>query len=494
MTEKRSSYLQILKTTSLFGSVHFLNIIISIIRTKFIALYIGPAGMGMVTLLNTTTNIISGITGMGIDTSAVKYISENYKNEDLKSVSTIATIVKKLALYTGVLGTLITVFFSSWLSQITFGNTNHTLTFVYLSITLLFKQLSTGQLVLLQGLRKMRYLATANFYGNLLGLLISMPLYYLYKIDAIVLTIIISSLLSMFFSFYFSKKIKIINSNVSKDELLKEGKAIIKLGIMLSMSGFLTLISTYLIQLYVAKTGGIEEVGFYNAGFTLLNSYVGVIFTVMSMDYFPRLASVCNDNDKIRISVNEQSFISVLIITPIIILFLCFIPLIIKTLYTPKFISISAMVCLGILGMLFRAVSWSMGYIIIAKGDSKIFIKTSLGFNFLSLILNVLGYYYYGLEGLGCSFLIYYFIHFLVLNIITKKSYDFYFDPGFYQLYIICILLCTCTFLILDLQYLVLKYSLMLVMVLVSITFVLYHLDKKMDLKKMLNSKIKNRK
>ena len=81
----------------------------------------------------------------------------------------------------------------------------------------------------------------------------------------------------------------------------------------------------------------------------------------------------------------------------------------VKVIYTPKFDAIIPMVCFGILGMLFRAVSWSMGYILIAKGDSKIFIKTAFGFNLLSLGMNFLGYYFYGLEGLGISFCLYIF-------------------------------------------------------------------------------------
>lgn len=493
MSESKSSYLQILKTTSLFGGVQFINIIISIIRTKLIAIFIGPAGMGIAALLNSTINIISGITGLGIETSAVKNISGSYKNDDLSSVSTNVTIVKKLALVTGILGTLLTVFLSSWLSQLAFGNSEYAFSFVFLSITLLFKQLSTGQLVMLQGLRKMQFLAKANFYGNFFGLLFSIPLYYYYRIDAIVPTIIVASFSSLLFSYYYSNKIRIVKIAVSNHQLTTEGKSIIRLGIMLTLSGFLTLLTTYLIQIYVGKIGGLEEVGFYNAGFTLLNSYVGIVFTVMATDYFPRLASICDDNGKVRTSVIQQSFMSILIITPIIILFLIFIPLIIKVLYTPKFISITSMVCLGMLGMLFRAVSWSMGYIVIAKGDSKIFIKTAIGFNLLSLVLNGFGYYFYGLGGLGFSFLIYYLIHFLVLKIITKKSYGFYFESDFYQMYLICIAMCLVTFLLSFIENFILKYGLMSSMALISVAYTLLQINKKVALKELFNSVIKRK-
>lgn len=493
MAESKSSYLQIIRATSIFGGVQFFNILISIVRTKLIAIFIGPAGMGIISLLNSALNMVSGITGLGIETSAIKHISEHHKDEDLNSVSPIITIVKKIAVVTGVFGTLVVALFSSWLSELTFGNSDYTYLFIYLSITLLLKQLSVGKMVVFQGLRKLKILAKANFYGNLAGLLFSIPLYYFYRIDAIAPTIVVASLSSLLVSFYYSRKINIEKSTISISQLITEGKSIIKLGVMLTLSGLLTLLASYFIQIYIGKNGGLKEVGFYNAGFTLLNSYVGIVFTVMSTDYFPKLSSICNDNNKIRVSVMEQSYMSIFIITPIIILFLTFVPLIIKILYTSKFISIIPMVCFGILAMLFRAVSWSMGFILIAKGDSNIFIKTAFGFNFLSVVLNILGYYFYGLEGLGFSFLIYYLIHLVVIKIITKRRYDFYFDVAFYRAYLICIVMCIATFFMRYLSNPFLKYSLMSVMIALSLGFVLYHLNDKIGFKFLFNSISKRR-
>jgi O-antigen/teichoic acid export membrane protein len=488
VTESKSSYLQIVKATSIFGGVQFFNILISIVRTKLIAIFIGPAGMGIISLLNSALNMVSGITGLGIETSAIKHISEQYKEDDLNSVSPIIAIVKKIAFVTGIFGTLIVALFSSCLSELTFGNSNYTYLFVYLSITLLFKQLSVGQMVVFQGLRKLKILAKANFYGNLIGLLFSIPLYYFYRIDAIVPTILVISVSSLLVSFYYSIKIKIEKRVVSNSQILIEGKSIIKLGVMLTLSGLLTLLASYIIQIYIGNNGGLKEVGFYNAGFTLLNSYVGIVFTVMSTDYFPKLSSICNDNKKIRVSVMEQSYISIFIITPIIILFLTFVPLIIKILYTSEFISIIPMVCFGILAMLFRAVSWSMGFILIAKGDSNMFVKTAFGFNFLSVILNILGYSFYGLEGLGFSFLIYYLIHLVAIKIITKKRYDFYFDPEFDRAYMICIVMCVVTFFMRYIPNPFLKYSLMTMMIVLSLGFVVHHLNEKIGLKFLFNS------
>ena len=188
MSDSKNSYQQILKTTSIFGGVQFFTILISVIRTKLIAVFIGPAGMGIIALLNSTLGVISGISSLGIETSAVKNISEKYKNEDLNTVSGIISIVRKIVFFTGILGMLLVIVFSKTLSIITFGDSSQIYSFTLLSVTLLFKQFSTGQLVVLQGLRNMRFLAKANLYGNLFGLLFSVPLYYFLRIDAIVPT------------------------------------------------------------------------------------------------------------------------------------------------------------------------------------------------------------------------------------------------------------------------------------------------------------------
>jgi len=55
---KQNSYRQIFKATSIIGGVQFVNIIILIVRSKFIAYLLGPVGMGISGLLVSTTGFI----------------------------------------------------------------------------------------------------------------------------------------------------------------------------------------------------------------------------------------------------------------------------------------------------------------------------------------------------------------------------------------------------------------------------------------------------
>lgn len=494
MSDNKTSYEQILKATSILGSVQFLTILFSVIRTKIIAVFIGPAGMGIIALLNSTLNLIGGVTGLGLETSAIKSISENYKNDNSKSVSKIAEIVKKIMFFTGILGAFLTIVFSKYISILSFGNDSQMYSLIFLSVTLIFKQLTSSHMVVLQGLRKLKLLAKANLYGNLFGLLFSIPIYYFLGIDAIVPTIILSSFAAFVFAFYYASKVQLQKESIKKSQLLSEGKSIIQLGIMLTISSLLTLLSAYLTQIYISNVSNTEQVGLYSAGFTLLNSYVGTIFTVMSTDYYPRLAAINSDNTKVRAAVLQQSYISILLITPIIVLFLTFVPFIVKVLYSSKFLVIISMVCFGIIGMLFRAVSFSMGYILIAKGDSVMFTKTAIGFNVLSFVLNVVGYYFYGLRGLGISFLVYSIFHFFALKVITKKSYNFYLDKKIRITFSICFLLCIASFFVRYIELTILRSLLMGLLCIIAIAYFLYEINREINLKEIVIAVFRNNK
>ena len=90
MSETKSSYGSIMKATSIFGGVQVFNILITLIRGKFVAILIGTAGMGLNGLLLSGLNLIRTITSLGVSESAVRDIAKheeltiNYNGIDIK--------------------------------------------------------------------------------------------------------------------------------------------------------------------------------------------------------------------------------------------------------------------------------------------------------------------------------------------------------------------------------------------------------------------------
>ena len=435
--EQKSSYRQIVKATSLFGGVQFFQIIISVIRSKFVAILLGPAGMGIVGLLTATTGLVAGLTNFGLGTSAVKNISEANATDNHERISTVITVVRRLVWITGILGSLVTLVASPWLSQFTFGNKDYTIAFIWISITLLLNQLSTGELVLLQGLRKLQQLAKANVYGSLAGLVISIPLYYKFGVGGIVPVIIITASSTLFFTWLFTRNIDTSSKIVSRSTTISEGKDMLVMGFMISMSGLISLMVAYMIRIFINRTGDVADVGFYSAGFTIINTYVGMVFTAMGTDYYPRLSLVASDNAQCKEHINQQSEIALLILAPILITFLVFLNWAIIILYSSQFLSITHMVYWATLGIFFKALSWAIAFVFLAKGASKLFFWNELVGSLHGFGFSILGYHLAGLTGLGISFLASYILYFIQVFVIAKVKFKFSFNSSLLKIFLI---------------------------------------------------------
>ena len=435
MSKHRDSYLQIMKATSLIGGVQVFNILITIIRSKIVAVLLGPAGMGIIGLLTSTTGVISNLTNFGLGISSVKDIAKANETGDKKRISTVSTAFHQIVWITGLLGLITTVFLAPWLSQITFGNRNYTVAFIWLSLTLLFNQLSSGQLVLLQGMRRLNYLAKANIYGSAISLFVTLPLYYLWGIDGIVPGIIGTATVSLVVSWYFAAKIKIQKIVLTRSQTIQEGKNMLKMGFIISLSGLISVGASYILRIFIGRTGGIEQVGLYNAGFAIINTYVGVVLNAMATDYYPRLSEVANDNKECKQTINQQAEIALLILAPILIIFLVFINFVVILLYSKQFIAVTDMIYWAALGMFFKAASWSITFLFLAKGTSKLYFWNEFISNMLIFSLNLIGYHFWGLTGLGISFALAYLIYLVQVYIISRARFEFNFEHYFIKIF-----------------------------------------------------------
>jgi len=488
MADSQSSYRQIMKATSIFGGVQVFQIIIGIIRSKFIAVLLGPLGMGISGLLTSTLGFVAALTNFGLSTSAVRDISAAYSIGNETRLSIVAKVFRRWVWLTGLLGVFLTAGLSPWLSKITFGNRDYTFAFIWISITLLLNQISAGQGVILRGMRKINYMAQSSMLGSLIGLFTTLPLYYFYGIKGIVPGIIVTAITSLLLTWYYSRKVDIKPVYVSKVRTIAVGKEMLKMGFMISLSGLITLGASYIVRIFISKTGGVDQVGLYSAGFAIINTYVGMVFTAMSTDYYPRLSAVAHSNEECRNVINQQAEIALLILAPILIVFLVFINWVVIILYSKQFLPVTAMIYWATLGMFFKAATWAIGFIFLSKGASKVFFWSELLSNAYLLAFNLLGYRYFGLAGLGFSFLISYFFSMIQVFLISKIKYDFNFAPPFIKIFFLQLGLAILSFLAVKFTGYPWPYIFGIGLIVGSTLYSWSELDKRMDLKSIISS------
>lgn len=430
MSTEKESYKQIFKTTSIFGGIQVFNILISIAKSKIIAVLLGPAGLGLISIFNSTSELIASFANLGISVSAVKSIASAAGPDNKSHQSVLIAVIKKIIWITGILAFLVTVALSPWLSKISFGNSNYTFSFALLGLSLLTLQLSTGYLSILQGLRQVKLIALSSLIGAILGLLVSVPLYFYFGADGIVPAVVASSMTGVITSWYFLNKIHSDKVKVNSFVFKKEGKSLIKLGILISLTSIFPSVTAYIVRLFISNIGSIEDVGLYTAGFAIVGTYVGLVFSAMSIDYYPSLAEIADDNDKCTEKVNQQILVSALILSPILIVLIVFIKEGIVILYSSKFLGIVKMIQWAALGVFFQAFSFCIAYLFLAKGHSKLFFWNEIIPNMYILFFNCICYKIWGLEGLGLSFLVGYLCYFVQVFIVARHKYGFKFESS----------------------------------------------------------------
>ena len=420
------SYKQILKSTGIVGGSQVITIIIGIVRTKIIAILIGPSGIGYTGILQNIIDLVRGFSGLGINFSGVKKIanSSNNHNELGKSI----IILKKWALWTGILGMFLLIIFCIPLSKYSFGTSIEAKNIALISITILFTSISSSQIALLQGMREINKMAKASFLGALFGTLLTIPFYLIFGIKGVVPGIIMTAFGSYIISSWYVRKIKRINIIYNRIDIFKGGLDMAKLGFFITLSGFLSTLTLYFIRSFLLKKMNLDAVGSFQACWMISNLYLGIILNSMLADFFPRLSEVHFDNKSTNRLINEQLEITLLITSPLIAGIIVFSKQIIHLFYSKSFIVALPVLQWQIAGTFFVILSWPLGVLFLAKNKGIFSLLTDVFKSILFLSFIFLGWNFFGFVSLGIAFAISNLIGigliYLCTNSISKFKYS----------------------------------------------------------------------
>jgi O-antigen/teichoic acid export membrane protein len=433
--KKDNSYRSILKGTSLFGGVQVLQILINLVRGKFVAMFLGPEGMGIASLFTTSSNTIQRFASLGLNLAIVKEVAAD--SDDAGEVAdprlrfrAVMATAMQLIRATAILGAVICVLFSPWLSRITFGDDSMTYQFIGVGIAVGLTISFTGKLSVLQGLHEVKRLSKASLVGGLTGLFCGVPLYYLFGNRGIVPAMVILALaMYIFYSYSLRKSLEEPVPKFVWREHKPLVRKLIMLGLLLMTNDLLGTLGQYLLNIFIKNHGSTDAVGFYSAANSVTNQYAGLVFTAMAMDYFPRLSQVASDNREMRELVNRQTEIVSLIIAPAVGLLIITAPVLIRLLLTTEYLVITPLMRWMGLGILFRALMVPMGYISFAKGNRKLFFwMEGVTCNLLTLTLSCGFYYFFGLIGLGYALVADNLLCILIYYIVNRRLYGYGFS------------------------------------------------------------------
>lgn len=419
------SYRQILKSTSITGGSSLIIIGFRILRTKVLAVILGPAGVGLMGMYDSLASLATTATGLGIGSSGVRQIAEAAGTDDQHRIARTVMCLRRTALFTGLAGFLLLLLLSGPLSRLTFGGPEHTRDLALLSITILLTALSNGQTALIQGTRRIKDLAVLGILGALSGSLLGIPLVYAFGAAGIIPALITVAAMNFLASWWYSRKMKVVKVPLSWRETLTEAKPLFTLGMAFMSSALMTAGTFYLLRVFIVRSLGLDEAGVYQAATGLSLLYTGFILDAMGRDFYPRLTAAAGNNRECVSLMNKQMEIGLLLAVPGILGTMTFAPYVISLFYSGSFLPAVDVLRWQILGILLRVVTWPMSYIFLAKGNGKLFFRTELFANATHLGLVWLGIRLFGLAGTGMAFFGMYLLYCALIYRIVTSAYEF---------------------------------------------------------------------
>ncbi len=397
-----------LKSTGIVGGGQIINILIGLIRTKVVAIILGPTGVGIVGLLTTASDMVRNITTIGIPFSGVRDISIASASETDKEVSKVVSFFLKWMFYLSLLGSFTMIVLCVPLSNFMFGSDSYSSWIGILSISVFFTSLSSGYASVMQGRRAITLMVKSGIVSNLISAILTIILYIFLKKDAIVTALVTSAIVNFTVLYFYYKKLQIpkFSPRVTLTNTWPEAKTMISIGFFTIVVSVFDQIMSLGLRSFISDKAGVEGVGLFTAATTIATTYLAIVLNSLGSDYYPRLAAINKDDNALNVAVNTQLQIVLLLAVPFIVGMICFGDLVIKILYSKDFIMANEVLKWQILGDFFKIISWPCGYVFLAKGFGKLYVGFSITYTLVYVAIIYFGWGSLGFFGIGISFFI----------------------------------------------------------------------------------------
>lgn len=407
------------------GGSQLIRMAIGIISTKFAAVFLGPAGVGLLGAYQSISQVGIQLAGLGLNQSGVREVAASNASGDQRSISKTVTVLRRMCWLTGLAGTVALLLLASPVSKLTFNNTEHTPELVLLSAVILITSVAQGQMAVIQGLRRISDLVRIQILGSSAGAVMSIILYAGFGMRGIVPALLAVAIFNLCTAWYFSRRLSKETVSVSWLETFTGAKGLVSLGAAFMLSGLATTMTAYVTRAIIARDISIEALGVYQAAYAVSGYVVNFVLGAMGADFYPRLAGVSDNHEEMVRLVNEQTEIGLLLAAPVVVAVLGLAPLIIPLLYSSEFNTAAELLRWFGMGCFLRVICWPMGYVQMAKGAKYWFIFSQFSFNILHIIFVLIGISFFGVTGAAIAFFVMYMLHIFLIRLIAGKLIGF---------------------------------------------------------------------
>ncbi len=412
---------------------NILKFFAGVIRAKFIAVYLGTEGAGIISQLNNILSNIAHFTSAGMPDGMVRQLaSANSQNAGKKEI---VDIIKTFTVTIGVLTVVVYILgymFSKNLTLYVFGNTNYHDYFLIGFTALPIMILSSSSFAIIKAYKHIKSLMFAEMIIISINLISFTILVYFFQLPGAVIFITLSFLTTSLVYRYIAKKKILKKIGIGLTDIIKADfkgihfkELLTFMGVILTAGAYEIFVDVTTRSIVVTKLG-VEKMGVYSPIIAWAGLFTGFILPSLTTYLFPRMSEV-KTNAEISSLVNDVFRLMMFIALPFILIGITtrnyFIPLF----YSKEFMEAGLYLPFHFIGIFFTICSFIFAQIFAPTGRLKYFVPIILFNNTLLLALVYFLVPKYALWGWAISFTITPIIASIIYYLFWYKTIHFRF-------------------------------------------------------------------
>jgi PST family polysaccharide transporter len=421
-----NSYRTILRSSSIIGGSSLLNVLISLVRMKVVALLLGPAGVGVVGLFHNVLQVAGTVSGMGVGASGLRQIAAAQANSDADSLRLVRTTLFWTSLALGLFGAFVFVLFEDEIASFVILDPRWAGVLGWLAIGIILIVIYGNQIAVLNGLRRIGDIARIQVTSAFLASLIGIAFLLAWGTSGLIGYVLSASVASFLVALYFVRRSPTAGGRTPTGrEVLSCARGLFALGIPYMWSGLINICGLLVVRIIVEHRLGTTSLGHFQAAWAIGMIYIGFILASMGTDYYPRLSGCIAEHAAARQLVNEQIEVAVLLAAPLVIGVLALAPWLVPLLYSKAFAPSSAILQWQLLGDILKVVSWPLSMVTLAAGAGRTYALTETAATVVLVLGVFLGIEAFGLIGTGVGYFVAYAVYLPIVYWLARRRIGF---------------------------------------------------------------------
>ncbi len=372
-----TSHRQILRSSSIIGGASVINILVSLLRVKVAAVLLGPAGIGLIGLLQNLMASASAVAAMGFGTVGTRQIAEAAASEDVEKLASARRALRWGTLVLAVVGMCCVWALRAPLSNFVLGDATRAPEVGWLALGVALTVAAGSQSAILAGLRRIGDIARITVLSGIVATLVGIGALWLWGSLGLMVFVLAPPLAAFLLGHvYVARLPKLLTPKTPNREMILQWRTMARLGAAFMVSGVVGTLGQLAVRSMVQHQLGAEALGQFQSAWMISMTYIGFVLGAMGTDYYPRLTAAIRDPLAVNRMVNEQTEVALLLAGPVLLAMLMLAPWVIQLLYSSQFDQAAGLLRWQILGDVLKIASFPLGFILLAAGAGRTFMVT----------------------------------------------------------------------------------------------------------------------